>query len=320
MRALLVLSFFAFSVPFCQKKLDVERQADPKVVPTVAAGRIQRIDSIQSAYVDSRPVDILLPEGYSFTKKYPVLYMHDGQMLFDSTKTWNGQEWLVDETLARLNRQRKLPQMIVVGIWNNGPYRRSEFFPEALIDSVGDPIRSELLRDVLSLRPRAEAYVRFIVEELKPFIDRTYGTFPEKEYTFIGGSSMGGVISLYAACRYPNVFGGVMGLSFHSPLVPVDKITTELETEVISRFPEFLMRNLPPKNSLRLYLDYGDQTIDAFYKPYQEKIDAVLRSKGWKSPYWETRFFPGTDHSEKAWSRRFEDALLFITAGMPARG
>lgn len=309
-----IVALLLLAVPFCQKKLTEDIQADPAKSVKVGSGSLVRVDSMESRYIDPRPVDIWLPDGYTFTKRYPVLYLHDGQMLFDSTKTWNKQEWRVDETVGRLIKERKLPPMIIVAIWNNDSFRRSEYFPEAIADSIPEPLRSTILKEHLSGKPRAEAYLKFIVEELKPFIDRSYKTQPELETTFMGGSSMGGLISLYALCRYPDVFGGVMALSLHSPLVPADKVTPEIESDVIPFFPAFLAKNLPPANSRKIYIDYGDQTIDSLYKPYQQNIDAVLASNGWKAPWWETRFFPGTDHSEKAWAARFDQALLFITA------
>lgn len=99
-------------------------------LPKVSSGEIIRIDSFPSKYVTPRNVDIWLPDGFSKDEKYAVLYMHDGQMLFDASKTWNNQEWMIDETLGKLLNEDKIKKTIVVGIWNSGEGRHSDYFPQ----------------------------------------------------------------------------------------------------------------------------------------------------------------------------------------------
>ena len=98
-------------------------------LPVPSSGKIIRHENFASHYVDSRNVDVWLPENYSPSKKYAVLYMQDGQMLFDSSVTWNKQEWGVDETISSLQQENKIKDCIVVGIWNTGAGRHSEYFP-----------------------------------------------------------------------------------------------------------------------------------------------------------------------------------------------
>ena len=100
------------------------------------SGRIVRVENFSSKYVPSRNVDIWLPDNYTPTKKYAVLYMHDGQMLFDSSITWNKQEWGVDETVTKLIQQQKIRECIVVGIWNGGKSRHPEYFPQKPFESL----------------------------------------------------------------------------------------------------------------------------------------------------------------------------------------
>ena len=97
---------------------------------TVSSGKVVRIENFQSKFVAARNVDVWLPEGYSPAKKYNVVYMHDGQMLFDSTQTWNKKEWKVDEVFSKLISEKKIEDCIVVGIWNNGAERIAEYFPQ----------------------------------------------------------------------------------------------------------------------------------------------------------------------------------------------
>lgn len=98
-------------------------------IPKVSSGHLERHTNFQSEYVDARNVDVWLPEDYSSDKQYAVLYMHDGQMLFDASNTWNNQEWAVDEHLSMLKKEGHVRDCIVVGIWNNGEYRHEEYFP-----------------------------------------------------------------------------------------------------------------------------------------------------------------------------------------------
>jgi len=100
-------------------------QQKQESIPVVSGGKIVRIESFKSDFIPSRNVDVWLPEGYSVSKKYAVVYMHDGQMLFDSTLTWNKKEWKVDEVLSQLIKDKKTEDCIVVAIWNNGADRIS---------------------------------------------------------------------------------------------------------------------------------------------------------------------------------------------------
>ena len=184
-------------------------------LPGVQHGRVERWANVPSQHVDPRHVDVWLPEGYSPAKRYAVLYMHDGQMLFDARTTWNKQAWNVQDALARLRAAGRIRDVIVVGVWNNGKWRHSEYLPQAFLLGLPAGFREALVREGLQGKPQSDAYLRFLVEELKPAIDARYATRPDRDNTFIMGSSMGGLISVYAMNRYPEVFGGAAGLSTH---------------------------------------------------------------------------------------------------------
>ncbi len=281
---------------------------------SVASGRVQRFENFHSHFVAPRTIDVWLPESYTAGKKYAVLYMHDGQMLFDSSSNWNHQEWGVDETAGRLMKKKKIRDCIVVGIWNNGKFRHSEYFPQKPFESLTKAERDTIYA---STRTKAEAlfaanvqsdrYLEFLVKELKPFIDSAFSTFKDRENTFIAGSSMGGLISLYAICEYPGVFGGAACLSTHWP-----GIFGTQNNPVPAAFMSYLNAHLPDPSSHKIYFDYGDQTLDSMYKPYQLQADAIMKSKGYTSKNWMTREFPGANHSEKAWARRLYIPLEFL--------
>jgi len=168
---------------------------------SAAPGQLIILDDFPSDYIDPRPVRIWLPPGYDGKQPHAVLYMHDGQMLFDSSLTWNGYEWQVDETMTRLLAEDNIRPAIVVGIDNNGPRRAAEYFPQAILDSVSMDLYAPLAARWLGDRPLADAYLQFLTRELKPYIDSGYQTLPGRDHTFIMGSSMGGLISLYALCE-----------------------------------------------------------------------------------------------------------------------
>lgn len=282
-------------------------------MPHVVAGQVQRLPNFQSKFVTARHVDVWLPEGYSTQKRYDVLYMHDGQMLFDSATTWNKQAWDVDDVLTKLAREGRIRDVIVVGIWNGGSTRHSDYFPQKPFESLPQAQRDSILAadrpsgsSVFGGLPiRSDDYLRFLVYELKPFIDSAFSTRPERRHTFVAGSSMGGLISMYAICEYPRVFGGAACLSTHWP-----GLFTTVNNPIPDAFVAYLREHLPSSRTHKLYFDFGDQTLDAMYPPLQKKADAVIHAK--PHPNKVTVFFPGDDHSEASWKRRFHEPALFL--------
>lgn len=284
--------------------------------PQLSAGTLQRYENFPSRHVDPRTVDVWLPEGYNPNKRYAVLYMHDGQMLFDSTTTWNKQEWGLDETMGRLLEAGKVRNCIVVGVWNNGPKRHSEYFPqkpfEWLTPAQQDSLMQESRRAGSGLFAgpiQSDKYLKFLVHELKPFIDKHYSTLKGRNTTFIAGSSMGGLISLYAICEYPQVFGGAACISTHWPgTFRVDN------NPIPAAFMEYLQKNLPSPKKHKLYFDCGTAGLDALYPPLQKQVDTIVAAKGFTRSNWQSRIFEGEDHAEKAWKKRLEIPLVFLLA------
>jgi predicted alpha/beta superfamily hydrolase len=281
-------------------------------LPVVSSGKIVRLESFKSEYVDSRNIDVWLPDNYSENKKYSVIYMHDGQMLFDSSNTWNHQEWQVDEVLGELIARNEIRECIVVGIWNNGAYRHSEYFPQKVIDNISEDERKIILKEQLMSKPQADKYLLFLTEELKPFIDKKFSTLNDRSNTFIMGSSMGGLISLYALCEYPDIFGSAAFMSTHWPLAKHELIHELTNEKVSVKFRDYLETNLPEAGSHRIYFDYGSEALDSLYKPHQLEVDKIMIEKGYSEKDWVTKEFPGEDHTEKAWSNRLVIPVRFL--------
>jgi len=284
-------------------------------VPTPQQGRIVRHENFPSAHVTPRNVDVWLPAQYDPQKKYAVLYMQDGQMLFDSTLTWNKQEWGVDETLSQLMSENKIKDCIVVGIWNGGRSRHAEYFPQKPFESLSasqqemvyNAYRSNGQSIFFGIPIMSDRYLNFLTQELKPFIDKTYATKTDRSNTFIAGSSMGALISLYAICEYPSIFGGAACLSTHWP-----GLFTMENNPVPGAFFSYLEQSLPSPTRHRIYFDHGTETLDSMYASLQKSVDLIMAKRGYKSKQWISRSWPGQDHSERSWRGRFALPASFL--------
>ena len=294
----LVILFCTFAGCLCAQAVDP--------VPVVTVGRIEHTSAFPSRFVSARNVDVWLPPGYSAKDRCSVVYMHDGQMLFDGRITWNKKSWNMAETATELIREGKIPGTIIVGIWSIGATRQSEYFPEKALPFVPQELRDRFIRSDLSGKPQADNYLRFIVEELKPAIDAKYATFPDRDHTTVIGSSMGGIISLYAMCEYPAVFGRAGCLSTGWIATTPKNATFPLATF------NYLQGHLPDPKTHRIYFDQGTATIDALFSEAQAFADLVVRDRGYSEKDFMSRIFPGDEHSETSWARRVGIPLEFL--------
>lgn len=277
--------------------------ADPPqpVTGPGVTGTVLRYASMASAHVAARNVDVWLPPGYDkdATQRYPVIYMHDGQNLFDPATSYGGVDWAVDEVMTQLIADGKARPAIIVGVWNT-PKRREEYMPRRPLDAKGVKFNVPGAPDVKAKDILSDRYLAFLVEELKPFIDANYRTLPGRADTSVMGSSMGGLISQYAMSKYPDVFGGAGCVSTHWPAG--DGIALE----------DF-GAHLPDPASHKYWFDFGTKTLDSSYEPYQQRADAMLRKAGYvEGKNWITRKFEGAEHSEKAWRLRVNQPLEFL--------
>lgn len=279
-----------------------------------STGTVLRYKDFPSINVVPRTVDVWLPEGYGQGNRYAVLYMHDGQMLFDSTVNWNHQEWGVDEAAGKLIRSGKTNPYIIVGIWNT-PLRFVEYLPYKPWSTLTPEEKSAVAdyrvpgaaNALFPGEPLSDKYLRFIVNELKPAIDSTFLTQPDRDHTFLSGSSMGGLISLYGVCEYPETFGGAACLSTH--WTGYFRATDNPLPDAILRY---LSGHIPTPGHHRFYFDHGTATLDSLYTPFQIRADSLFRASGYGAPHFDTRVFPGEDHSERAWQRRVGTPLMFL--------
>jgi enterochelin esterase-like enzyme len=283
----------------------------------VSAGTIVDLGVLNSQYADPRRVVVWLPPGYQphGRAKSAVLYMHDGQNLFDKAIAGYGMEWEIDEHLSQLLRDKKVRPTIVVGIWNT-PKRLREYVPSKAFEHL-PPAYMDRVRGLYGGEPLSDGYLKFIVRELKPRIDKSFNVKTDRANTAIMGSSMGALISLYAIDEYPKLFGAAGMMSTHWPLfLPVEgakSISDEEFETVSSAFERYLAPALPDPRTHRLYFDHGSETLDSAYAAYQKRVDAVVARRGYRQGVnWLTRNFPGQKHNEISWASRVDIPLQLL--------
>jgi len=297
----------------CCKTTHNNAQIKTKIQPNLSPdknfdliGTLHHFPSVPSLFINPRNVDVWLPPDYDEgnANGYAVLYMHDGQNLFEPQKSYIGVDWGLDQTMAVLLKKKEIRPTIVVGIWNT-PQRLCEYLPQRpFCDYQSQKSRSRVIKRYGGA-PISDKYLRFIVNELKPFVDRRYHTRPEREFTFLMGSSMGGLISLYAICEYPHIFGGAGCLSTHWPIAH-------------RSFSKYLKARLPGPRHHKIYLDYGDEANSAGYRVRQKRVEHILREKGYALGLdWLANWYAGDPHSETAWRTRVHVPLRFLLKDDP---
>ncbi|MFL6541157.1 MAG: alpha/beta hydrolase [Chthoniobacterales bacterium] len=255
-------------------------------------GSIQSHTHFESRILGNRrDILVYLPPGYrrATTRRFPVLYMHDGQNLFDAATAFGGVEWGADETAHRLIQQKLMAPVIIVAVANTGGDRIHEYVPTRGRIEEGKRTRSKgLLRK----------YGRFLSEELKPFIDAHYRTLSDADSTGLAGSSLGGLATMVLGLWFPNVF---RRLAVMSPSIWWDdcvllKMVEELDEEA--------------KPPLKIWLDTG--TNEPGWERARLLRDGLLE-KGWRL-YDDLQYLEddGAAHTEAAWAYRLDPALRFL--------
>ncbi len=271
-------------------------------------GSVERLCVVSPELQDSIYVDVWLPDGFGEdpAQRYPVLYMHDGQNLYDANTTWNRQSWEMDVTAGRLIKDGEVPPFIIVGIHSDPEKRVSQLMPQQAVKEAG---LDELMAEVkLKGKPvLGDKYAAFVVENLKPLIDRTYPTLADRENTMVMGSSMGGLMSLYLISMYPDIFGGAACMSTHwyGSLNAGDSFGNAMI--------DFVDRHLADPETHRLYFDHGTSTIDAYYGPWETKALLKAQEKGYVyGKNLDSYIDFGAPHEEKAWASRVARPLRFL--------
>lgn len=243
--------------------------------PLKAVGTIERIKGFYSPQLgNTRELHIRLPDDYyKSNRRYPVLYMHDGQNCFDPMTATFGTDWSVDDVLSDMVRRGEVRDAIVVGIYHKDRWR--EFNDEDQAPLYGD----------------------FLVDTLKPFIDSKYRTLKDRDNTFVMGSSFGSAISVSLSWRYPHVFGRAAGLAFNASFFE----------DALFRMVDSL-----PLTTTKLYLDHGTRGGDQKYGPHAKRFFEKLNKLGMPKDQYDYRVFEHTSHTEADWARRVHIPLKFL--------
>lgn len=258
-------------------------------------------------------VDVLLPDGYdpNAAKRYPVVYMHDGQNLFDPAISFGGVPWGIDKVLSRLSQWAEFRTPIIVGIHNRGELRPADYLCRKVITDYipADRLDEANIMYLVKGELNSDAYTSFLANDLKKAIDARFNTLPERENTFIMGSSMGGLASLYAICEYPEVYGGAACISTHW-IGNFDYSGTLFPNATLA----YMADRLPSPDSHKLYFDHGTTGLDSAYPVWNEKALQTAKSKGYgiESGSLLSYVADGADHNEWFWSQRVNIPMQFM--------
>ena len=254
---------------------------------------LQLLELRSRIFHNTRQLRVWLPPGYddSGVRRYPVLYLNDGQNLFDPATAFGGAHWRVGETAERLIGERKIPPVIIVGIDNLGRKRFREYMPYRSFDPP-------------MLAPRGTRYPDFLRREVMPLVESQYAVANGPEHTGLGGSSLGGLIALYTQLVAPGVFGRLL---IESPSLFV------ANRKILDQCRRF--RAWPT----RVYLGMGTRETGNAEKDKKivsdaRELGAILREAGLDETRLRVRIEEGAAHSEAAWAARFPEALEFLYA------
>lgn len=294
------------------------KKTNPAAEPTTAftrpavqeasAGNIERLYVYSPQLGDTVTVDVWTPEGYNpaDTARYPVIYMHDGQNLYDASTTWNKQSWEMDSVTSALVAQGVIEAPVIVGVHSVDSTRIGDLMPQKTCDY--NPALAEVLDAYFpGMEMRGDAYASFIATTLKELVDSAYAVRTDMESTSVMGSSMGGLMSIYAMSEYPATFGGAGCLSTHwvgtldgNPAFP-------------EAMTAYLAEKLPRDGRHKLYLDHGTESIDSLYGPWNDRVIELANSLGYKTPgTLETFTDEGASHEERYWAARVHRPLQFL--------
>ena len=258
-----------------------------------ATGDLRLHEFRSRIFRNTRFLRVWLPPGYddpvNAARNYPVLYLNDGQNLFESATSFNGIEWQVDETGDRLIREGIIPPMILVGIDNAARARIREYMPHRSLNPM-------------MMRAHGTRYPAFLFKEVMPFMARNYRVAAGPENTGLGGSSLGALIALYTAAVRPGVIGRLL---LESPSLWASNRQLIRQSRGVKRWPE------------RIFLATG--TAEAGRKDKDQsmvddvrELAAILGRAGLDESRLRLVVDDGATHHESAWARRFPEALTFL--------
>lgn len=322
---LLVMKHFFLSVLLLAASCTQAQLPEYKIVmsgvPSADHGSITRYLVTSSALRCGYMVDVWTPDGYAENTSltYPVIYAQDGQNLFDPELSYAGVAWELDTKAQSLATRGEAAAPIIVGISNRGAQnlRPNDYFPEKALTYIAQKDSTQTaVYETCKAGFFGDEYAAFITKELKPLIDCLYRTNPAPSHTFAMGSSMGGLISLYLLCEYPDVFGGAACLSTHwigSLSINTDYSMND-DPVCAHAILAYADANIPPSETHKLYLDQGTTGWDAGYLAYEQAARQIVKAHGYSEAEGTLMTYDavGAGHNEWYWQQRAEKPLGFL--------
>jgi predicted alpha/beta superfamily hydrolase len=277
------------------KQTDASRTPAGVIRAETATGDLRIHPFHSRIYRNDRFLRVWLPPGYddaqNAARQYPVLYLNDGQNLFEPATSFNGVEWQVDETADRLIREQVIAPMIIVGIDNTGNDRLREYMPHRSFQPI-------------MLRVQGTRYPSFLIKEVMPFVERHYRVASDPRTTGLGGSSLGALIALYTVAVSPGIFGRLL---LESPSLWAANRQIIRQSRTVRRWPE------------RVFLatgsaEAGREDRDRSMVDDVQELAAILHRGGLDARHLRLVVEPGASHHESEWAQRFPDALSFLFA------
>jgi predicted alpha/beta superfamily hydrolase len=257
------------------------------------AGELRLHEFQSQIFRNTRMLRVWLPPGYSApenqSRHYPVFYLNDGQNLFDPATAYIGVDWQADEAADRLIRDGRIPALIIVGIDNAQKDRPKEYLPYR---SFNPPV----------MRPQGKRYPDFLLNQVMPFVYQHYRVARGPENTGLGGSSLGAIISLYAAMDRPGVFGRLL---LESPSLFVSNRRLLKSSRAFRHWPAKIFMAIGTKEA-------GSEDRDQQVVEDVRALEHVLRRAGLREDRLLVRIDQGATHNEGEWAKRFPEALTFL--------
>jgi len=275
-------------------------------------GRFLEYEHVAAAGLPEQRLTIWLPPGYDKgAKRYPVLYMHDGHNLFDPAKSNSNKVWAADKAMLAAVKSGKVEPHIIIGVWAPGRDRYRQYLPQTIYQSASGAPRAAM-EAMIEGPVVSDAYLAWLAGPLKQWVDASFRTRPRRDDTAIMGSSMGGLMSCYAFLERAETYGRAGCVSSHWPAADPTKVGPA-NPELIALWDGWFSARLGQPNGRRVWMDHGTATLDAFYAPYQQKIDARFAASGWqRGRDWESKVYEGAEHEENAWARRLPEVIGWL--------
>lgn len=284
------------------------------LLPTPAEGgeTVEWVD-IEAEGLPLQRITIWLPPEYAAEpdRRFPVLYMWDGQNLLDPEKTHYGKAWMVQDVLKGMVARGEAEPHIVVGIHSpEGMDRYRVYLPQFAEDAQG-PV-AQNIAEMAGGPIASRAQLDWVADELTARIDSGYRTLASPENRTIAGASMGGVMSCYAIIARPQTFHRAGCVSAHFALVDPE-LAFENEDHIASLWDGYLEANLGAPAGRRVWMDHGTEMLDSYYAPWQRHVAADFRRLGWvEDENFTARVYDGAEHDEIYWNRRLPEVLRWL--------